>query len=137
MKKIMVIVLVLFCSANLALAEEYRVVHRPGLFEAVGGLVVTAVTLPIAVVSGVAQGVTQLAVGSDELVRVNNPQTQQQFGYYYNQPMIGSPPFNPGYQFSTWYYQPSGIVFIAGSQHRRHSYNHGGHHNGQPLHQRR
>lgn len=145
---ILVMILVVF-SANLCCAEEYqtRTIHHPGLFEALGGLVVTAVVLPFAIVGGLAQGLTTLVVGSDEVIVTRTPQpaviytqprpavpypTQVVPAVYvqpvaqivYNQPYYTMASMDPGYQYDYWYWQPGNrIVFVVGKEHRRHQCN--------------
>ena len=59
---------------------------------------------------------------------------QTELIYYYNQPMYSSPPITPEYRFDYWYLQPdNSVVFFTGSQHRRHSYPHGGNYNGHTI----
>lgn len=153
MKKITTAILLMVFSANALFADEYRVVqvHNPGLFEAIGGLIVTVVTLPVVIVVGVAKGATRLIAGSDETVVVNTtpqpyvaayapqpayatPVVAYQQPYYYNQPYYSAAPFNPGYQFNSWYWQPNNcVVFVAGNEHRRHNFNHNGNYGGRRI----
>lgn len=132
MKKLLVSLVMVVLSAHFVCADEYRVIHRPGLFEAVGNLMVTAVTLPVAVVGGIAvgaaQGFEQLVTGGDEVVLVRDQPSQ--LVVYYGQPMYGVPPIDPGYQISWWSWEPNGIIFAVGNQRVFRNFNHGGSYGG-------
>ena len=128
MRKMTMVVVMFVSFVNLAFADHYETGHRAGLGEAVGGLVVGAVMLPVNIVSGVARGLA----GGDEQVLVRDSVPTQQV-VYYNQPMYSAPPFNPGYHFNYWYWQPSGVTFVSGNQHRQHNFNHGGQFQGHQI----
>jgi|GEM_PF-3826430 len=122
MKKLLASLVLIVLSANFASAEEYIIVHRPGIGEALGSAAANIVMLPIAVVGGFAGGVVKGFAGSDERVLVNQPQTSYTTTTYtipppmYMQPMYMQP----------MYIQPPivNMRFNGGGGHR------GGHHQG-------
>lgn len=127
---VVIAVIVAVSFAGTAVADTYVTVHRPGLGEAVGGMVVGVAMLPVNIVGGIAKGIA----GYDETVLVrDSARPVQQAVYYYNEPVYAAPPFNPGYQYNYWYPQSTGIVFVSGGSHRFHAYNHGGQYNGHQI----
>jgi hypothetical protein len=142
-KSIFTLIVLTIFSASFVSAEEYDTAHRPGLIEAVGGLVRTAVELPFAIVGGVATGLTTGIAGGDTEILINPNNLPVTYNavtgepLYYNQFMTGPPPINPGYGYTGWYWLPTGVVFVSNNnEHRHHVYNHGGMYQGRQFQQR-